>query len=72
MSRGAVRNIRALQFTCGGCGKTQVVASRQDVMGLGGKVWIATSTMGAAVEWHACSRECVTAAIGAALKEAWE
>lgn len=72
MGRAAVRTIRALEFTCGGCGKTQIVASRQDVIGLGGKVWEATATAGSAAEWHACSRECVTAAIGKALHDAWE
>lgn len=73
MSRSAaVRTIRALEFTCGGCGKVQIVSSRQDVIGLGGKVWEATPIAGCAAEWHACSRECVTAAIGKALHDAWK
>ena len=69
----SVKRIRAIKHECDACGKVQITEKPSDeVLGLGGRVWEATSTGGCAADWFACSRPCVTVAIGKALQKSWE
>ena len=67
-----MKRVNAYRYECGGCGSVQLVESKEDVQGLGGKVWEITQFAGCAAEWFACKRECALKAIGEALKKAWE
>ena len=67
-----MKRVNAFRFECGACGAVQLVENKDEVIGLGGKVWEISQTAGCAAEWFACKRACVTVAIGKALEKAWE
>lgn len=60
------------RYECDGCGKIQFGEIIDNVYGLVGTVTEHTPQGGMVVEWFACKRRCIAAAIDNALTRAYE
>lgn len=63
----AQRRITVTEYTCDGCGSTQVGTITDDVYGIMGKATEHTTNGGHGANWFACRRACVSAAVATAL-----
>lgn len=66
------REVKAVEFTCDGCGRIELVVDDFEILGLTGTVCEQTETGGSGtIPWFACKRSCVAKAVANAIDQAY-
>lgn len=65
----AMVEVKALEYTCDGCGSIQVVIDSMEILGYTGNVFWQYKTGGHAADWFACKPSCLPRAITNALRD---
>jgi hypothetical protein len=61
------KDVKAVEYTCDNCGKSEVALARDEVNGYSGTVTAVFSGGGSTAKFFACSTDCLVPAIQAAL-----
>ena len=64
----ATEEIKAIQYTCDGCGSINIVVDSMEILGYTGSVLWQYETGGHAAEWYACKPTCIKNAVTNALR----